>query len=646
MLEIWMATGEIMFWSAALGNAAMGGANVEINQTTLQAMSNDHPIGNIVCAILEWIGIFMFLLGAIFCFYEGAMVLVEERCRKKNMKDTKKVLVVPKNEGEEKDCAADAVSTQKSEKVPIAATHKDEEVVLVEDRCRKKNMKDTKKVLVVPKNEADEKDCSTDAVSTQESEKVQIAATHKDEEVCSVEEDNSQTTQATGIVPTNEKECVILVGSSKTKMARGIPPEATGEEVAEALRRTVVLLKRAVSENNVREGKTRCEIAKRLVAHLRLCLEGERGRGEGGGGGAAAGGAGAGNDQVVGQKQEERGTMVGGGRKDSWRILCSDAQETIARAESQIANALLQNPVSARPRKAAQANSATHALNSLGQTLSTLNTVVKGVSAANLLLEEDSERVNSTNLTYTEYGSEAAGAKRILADMRAKDRRADRWLKASVLFFAMITMLILLRRSPVQIPLFRILVETSKLLGGLEKWHARYADEQVAVALKDTSAFWKAISARKSLVNNENSSAGKGSSKSSHGRSRGKRQTNSSTASEKSAGGSIPLSFVSLNAWLEFLKQTGLLHRRISPARARHIFLQSKMWNSPILECPRGGLMITDFLEAFVRLTVALGSVHQDEPGVDDLDSLLGHDNLVVLAMKLGELLADVDKKM
>ena len=57
----------------------------------------------------------------------------------------------------------------------------------------------------------------------------------------------------------------------------------------------------------------------------------------------------------------------------------------------------------------------------------------------------------------------------------------------------------------------------SKLLGGLEKWHARYADEQVAVALKDTSAFWKAISARKSLVNNENSSAGKGSSKSSHG---------------------------------------------------------------------------------------------------------------------------------
>ena len=56
--------------------------------------------------------------------------------------------------------------------------------------------------------------------------------------------------------------------------------------------------------------------------------------------------------------------------------------------------------------------------------------------------------------------------------------------------------------------------------------------------------------------------------------------------------------------------------------------------------------MITDFLEAFVRLTVALGSVHQDEPGVDDLDSLLGHDNLVVLAMKLGELLADVDEKM
>ena len=126
--------------------------------------------------------------------------------------------------------------------------------------------------------------------------------------------------------------------------------------------------------------------------------------------------------------------MVGGGRKDLWRMLCSDAQENIARAESQIANALLENPVSARPRKATQANSATHALNSLGQTLSTLNTVVKGVSAANLLLEEDSEKVNSTNLTYTEYGSEAAGAKRILADMRAKDRRADRWLKASVLF--------------------------------------------------------------------------------------------------------------------------------------------------------------------------------------------------------------------
>ena len=41
-------------------------------------------------------------------------------------------------------------------------------------------------------------------------------------------------------------------------MARGIPPEATGEEVAEALRRTVVLLKRAVSENNVREAEVAC----------------------------------------------------------------------------------------------------------------------------------------------------------------------------------------------------------------------------------------------------------------------------------------------------------------------------------------------------------------------------------------------------
>ena len=131
MLEIWMALGEIMLWSAAMGNAAMGGANARSDEAALEAMSNHHPVGNVVCAILEWIGIIMFLMGAMFCFYEVLMVFVEERCRKtkKKTKESTKVAVVPKNDDvEEKDSIDDVDKTMKS----VAIVPKNEKECIVD----------------------------------------------------------------------------------------------------------------------------------------------------------------------------------------------------------------------------------------------------------------------------------------------------------------------------------------------------------------------------------------------------------------------------------------------------------------------------------------------------------------------------------
>ena len=78
MLEIWMGMGEIILWFAAMGNAAMDSTNVE-------EMSSNHPIGNIACAIMEWIGIIMFMIGALFCLFEIVMVFLEERCCRREM---------------------------------------------------------------------------------------------------------------------------------------------------------------------------------------------------------------------------------------------------------------------------------------------------------------------------------------------------------------------------------------------------------------------------------------------------------------------------------------------------------------------------------------------------------------------------------
>ena len=77
VLEIWMALGEIVLWTATLCNSAMG----VTNEARVEEMATSHPFGNAICSILEWMGIIIFLMGAFFCLVEGLVVFGKGRTK-------------------------------------------------------------------------------------------------------------------------------------------------------------------------------------------------------------------------------------------------------------------------------------------------------------------------------------------------------------------------------------------------------------------------------------------------------------------------------------------------------------------------------------------------------------------------------------
>merc|ERR1711871_650600 len=113
-------------------------------------------------------------------------------------------------------------------------------------------------------------------------------------------------------------------------------------------------------------------------------------------------------------------------------------------------------------------------------------------------------------------------------------------------------------------------IKLSTVLAQVEKWHLERADEQVLVALQDTSAFWKAVSARKSLMDRGFSGRA----------SQSNRKKNNKSVKAEQKGGTIPLSFLSLDAWIEFLSNVSLLDEQITKQQAKMIFVESRMWGS------------------------------------------------------------------
>ena len=100
-LEFILVVSELLLWVAALGNDAMGASSTANEQDALAMMALEYPMGNAICAALEWLGIVMFVCCVLYCFREMTDVFLKDHCVKKKKKKKKKkahqnqVAVVP-----------------------------------------------------------------------------------------------------------------------------------------------------------------------------------------------------------------------------------------------------------------------------------------------------------------------------------------------------------------------------------------------------------------------------------------------------------------------------------------------------------------------------------------------------------------------